>query len=322
MENKKIKAISLLSGGLDSSLAVKILQDMNIEVIGLCFNTPFFNPENINKISKELGIKIITKNITKEHLKMLKNPKHGYGKNMNPCIDCHGLMLKIAKRIMKSEKASFVATGEVLGQRPMSQNSQSLKTVEKIAGLENMIVRPLSGKLLLKTIPEEEKLINRKDLLDISGRSRKVQLNLAREFKIKSYLSPAGGCLLTDQEFSKKLKELFNKRPDSNENDIELLKYGRHFWEENIKIIIGRNEKDNKNIIKLSKSSDYLMELKDFTGPTGLIRGKINQKIFQQTGRLIIKYSNKVINKNKVVLNYAKKNKFIKSFCKKLLLNV
>ncbi|KPJ56776.1 hypothetical protein AMJ49_03835 [Parcubacteria bacterium DG_74_2] len=269
---KKINSLILFSGGLDSILAVKILQNQGIKTTGITFKSYFFNAEQAKKSAKNLGIKSKIIDISKEHLKIIKSPKYGYGKTMNPCIDCRILMLKKAKKMMKKQNFDFVATGEVLGERPMTQNKKALDLVEKKSCLTNYLLRPLSAKLLKPTIPEKKGLINRKGLLDISGRSRKKQIALAKKWKIKDYPTPAGGCILTDPEFSKRLKKLLEIFPKCNGNDIELLKLGRHFWHNKTKIIVGRNDEENKKIKKLAKSRDILIEMKNYPGPLTLIR--------------------------------------------------
>ena len=301
---KKTKALVLLSGGLDSILAVKILEAQGVKIKGLGFKSYFFNEKLAKKAAKELNIPIKIIDLSKEHLNLVKKPKYGYGKGMNPCIDCHILMLKKAKQIMLKEKFDLVATGEVLGERPMSQNPKSLKLIEKKSGLKGYLLRPLSAKLLEPTIPEKKGLIERKKLLDISGRSRKRQLKLAKKFKIKSYPSPAGGCLLTDLEFSKKLKDLFEKYPRCQGNDIELLKLGRHFWQDKVKIIVGRNEEENKKIRKLAKRSDVLIEMENYPGPLTLVRSyskrKVPSRILEKAKFLTKYYSTKSRQKKNV----------------------
>jgi len=287
----------LLSGGLDSILAVKILEAQGVKIKGLGFKSYFFNEKLAKKAARALNIPIKIIDLSKEHLNLVKKPKYGYGKGMNPCIDCHILMLKKAKQIMLKEKFDLVATGEVLGERPMSQNLKSLKLIEKKSGLKGYLLRPLSAKLLEPTIPEKKGLIERKKLLDISGRPRKRQLKLAKKFKIKSYPSPAGGCLLTDLEFSKRLKDLFEKYPRCQGNDIELLKLGRHFWQNKVKIIVGRNEEENKKIRKLAKRGDVLVEMQNYPGPLTLVRSysgkKIDPKVLEKARFLTKYYSTK-----------------------------
>jgi tRNA U34 2-thiouridine synthase MnmA/TrmU len=296
----KTKALILFSGGLDSILAAKLLMEQGVKVQGLIFKSYFFDLGRAQQTAKEIGIKLKINDFSKEHLKMVKKPKHGYGKNMNPCIDCHALMFKIAKRIMEKENFDFVASGEVLGERPMSQNKNALKLIEKESGLNGYLLRPLSAKLLEPTEIEKRGLIDREKLLDIRGRSRKKQLELARKWKIKEYPNPAGGCLLTDINFSKRFKKLLDKYPKVGESDVNLLKIGRHFWNDSNKIIVGRNHQENLGIKKLKQKNDILIELKDFTGPTILIRGyqgKISEKAIAEAQRLIQHYSIKARDK-------------------------
>lgn len=276
---KKIKALVLFSGGLDSILATKILFNQKIDITVLGFKSYFFDVEKAKETAKDLKIKFKEIDFSKEHLQIIKNPKHGYGSSMNPCIDCHTLMLKIAKKMLTKEKADFVATGEVLGERPMSQNKNALDLIEKESSLTGYLLRPLSAKLLKPTIPEIKGLIDRKKLLDISGRSRKKQLSLVKKFKIKNFLFPAGGCLLTDPGFGKRLKDLFKIYPWCEGNDIEFLKIGRHFWMDKTKIIIGRNHQENLKIKKLAQKGDILIELKKYPGPITLIRNYGDDKI-------------------------------------------
>lgn len=325
---KKPNALVLFSGGLDSILAAKILMKQEIKVVGLSFKSYFFDSEQAEKAAKNLGIKLKVIDFSKEHFKMVKSPKYGYGKAMNPCIDCHALMLKKAKEIMKKEKFDFVATGEVLGERPMSQNKIALGIVEKESSLKGYLLRPLSAGLLDITIPEKKGLILRRQLLDISGRSRKRQLALAKKWKIKWYPTPAGGCLLTDLEFGKKLKQLFQKYPKCNGNDIELLKQGRHFWDSDpppalplkrapgkIKIIVGRDQTENKEIKKLAQKGDVLIEMRNYPGPITLIRNygqrkKPSKKVLEKAKSLTQYYSTKARSKKDVKFIISEFKKF------------
>jgi len=245
----KTGALFLFSGGLDSILAVKLLQEQGIKVAGLTFVSYFFNSDLAKESAKNLDIKLKIIDFSDEHLDMVKNPQYGYGKAINPCIDCHILMLKKAKEI--SEKFDFVATGEVLGERPMSQNKRALELIAEQSGLKDYLLRPLSAQLLEPTVPEKNGLVARNKLLDISGRSRKRQIVLAKKWGIKEYPTPAGGCLLTDFQFGRRLKELFKQWPDCRGDDVRLLKLGRHFWVKDNKIIVGRNQTENKEIKKL-----------------------------------------------------------------------
>lgn len=312
MPKKKIKALVLFSGGLDSILAVKLLQKQNIDVTAISFYSPFFNSEQAKKSSEQINIKLIMKDFSKQILELAKNSPHGYGKNMNPCIDCHATMLKEAKKIMKKQKYDFIATGEVLNERPMSQSLNSLQLVEKLSGLKGFLLRPLSAKRLPKTIMEEKRIVNRDKLEAIEGRSRKRQLQLAKKYKIKKYPAPAGGCLLTDANLSIKLKELLDLVPDADLNDVELLKYGRHFWDNTNKIVIGRDEDDNKNILTLAKDDDIILKLKDFPGPDALIRfweeDGLIKDIVKKASILVKKYSVKAKNRKNVIIIYRKKS--------------
>jgi len=285
-----------LSGGLDSILAIKVLQKQSIDVTGISFVSYFFNSDSAKKAAKKLKIKIKIVDFSDKHLKMVKNPLYGRGKTMNPCIDCHLMMIKEAGKFLKKGDFDFIATGEVLGQRPMSQNKQAMDLIERKSGIKGYLLRPLSAKLLKSTIPEEKGLVKRDELLNISGRSRKKQMLLADKYKIKEYPSPASGCILTDSNFSERLKEIFDKWPDCHGHDIQLLKLGRHFWVNNDKIVVGRNKEENNKINKLKKKGDIIIEPKEFPGPTVLIKGK--DKILEQSlikaKELIIKYSRKV----------------------------
>ena len=267
---KKIKALLLFSGGLDSLLSAKILEQQGIKTDLITFIGFFFNAKEAKKSAKILGKKLRIMDISKKHFNIVKNPKHGRGKGLNPCTDCHLLMVKEAKKIMMSEGYQILATGEVAGQRPMSQQSRQLKLIEKNAGLKNKILRPLSALILEETIYEKQKLVDRKKLFGITGRSRKEQIKLAKKFGIKNYPTPAGGCILTDLNFTKKLKSVIDKKLDKN--DIELLRVGRHYEEDGIKIIIGRDNCENLKLQKLTKPADILMEAAEEKGPLTLIR--------------------------------------------------
>ncbi len=287
-----ITGISLLSGGLDSILAAKIILEQGIKVLGITFETPFFNAQKAKKATDFIGIPLITIDITDEHLAMLRAPRYGYGKNMNPCIDCHALMLKKAGEKMAELGADFLFTGEVLGQRPMSQTKQSLHIVSKRSGYEGHILRPMSAKLLPETIPEREGKVDRERLLDIEGRSRKRQLAMAREYGITDYSTPAGGCLLTDPMFSRRLKDLFLYHVNFKIRDIELLKTGRHLrLDEETKIIVGRNEKDNDAIENLVEDSDIVITMRDFPGPVTLVPFGCNEEKLRKAAAICTMYS-------------------------------
>lgn len=312
---KFIKALLLFSGGLDSILAAKILQEQNIKIELLVFTSYFFNSNQPKQSAKILRKRIKIIDISKEHLKIVKNPKYCYGCGLNPCLDCHLLMVKKAKQILKKEKFDFIATGEVLGQRPMSQNKQQFQILEKNAILKNKILRPLSAKLLKPTIFEQKKIIDRKKLLAISGRSRKEQIILTKKYKIKTFPAPAGGCILTEQIFTQRLKNLFNYKKKINKSDIELLKIGRHFLIDGAKIIVGRNHQENLQIKKLANKQDILMEIDKIPGPLTLIKtnnSKIDSKILQKAAQFTKRYSTKAKELDEIKIKYWQKHKKIK----------
>lgn len=269
LEQKKVRALGLCSGGLDSRLAAMVLRGQGIEVEWVTFETPFFSSAKARQASRLLNVPITVKKITQPYMEMLKNPPCGYGQHMNPCLDCHTLMFKLAGAIMMENKFDFLFSGEVLGQRPMSQTKPSLRYVEKNSGFDGYILRPLSAKRLPPTIPEKEGKVNRDLLLDITGRSRKRQIKLAKEYGITDYPAPAGGCLLTDKGYSRRLKDLFEHQGTYAEAELYLLKFGRHFRiNPTTKIIVGRTQKDNENIEKYyNVAEDTLITIKDFPGP-------------------------------------------------------
>ena len=261
-------------------LAAKVLQEQDIEVTGVSFTSNFFNAEKARKAAEQIGIKLKTVDISQEILELVKNPPSGHGKNLNPCVDCHALMMKKAGEIAKKEKYDFIATGEVLGQRPFSQNRQALDKIMKLADVE--VLRPLSSKLLPETEIEKKGLIDRNKLLDISGRTRERQMKMAKKFGLEEYPSPAGGCLLTDPAFSLRLKAMIEHWPECTVEDVEILKYGRIFWLSfkndvgnfPVLLIIGRNQAENEVLEKLAKKGDFMVELRKITGPLALTRIK------------------------------------------------
>ena len=265
--------MGLCSGGLDSMLAGLVLRKQGIDVAWITFETPFFASHKARKASEMTGIPLTIKNITRQYLPMLRNPNCGYGRWMNPCLDCHALMFRIAGKIMKNKEFDFLFSGEVLGQRPMSQTKPSLRYVEKNSGYDGYIVRPLSARKLPETIPEKEGWVNRDLLYDFAGRSRKGQIALVQEFGIVDYPAPAGGCLLTDRGYSNRLRDLFHHQETSTEAELHLLKYGRHFRLTNkTKLIVGRTKTDNENIVKYhDPANDTLIKAEKIPGPLLLI---------------------------------------------------
>jgi tRNA-specific 2-thiouridylase len=231
--------------------------------------------------------------ITKDHWGMLRHPRYGYGKGMNPCIDCHALMVRKAAEWMEQEGIDFLFTGEVLGQRPFSQTKPSLRAVEKESGFLGRILRPLSALLLPETKPEQEGLVDRSRLLDISGRSRKRQMALAEEYGLNDYPTPAGGCLLTDPIFSIRLKELFSHSQEPQMREVELLKVGRHFrLNPEIKCIIGRNKKENEFIETWAGAEDGWARVVGYPGPMALALGGITRsEDWERFAQLCLSYS-------------------------------
>ena len=293
-----MKAIALLSGGIDSTLAAKIVMEQGIELEALNFLTVFCTCTNrgetclaSQKAVNALGIPLKVFNVSEEYLNVVKHPKHGYGSNMNPCIDCRIFMLKKTKTYMEEAGASFIVTGEVLGQRPMSQRRDAMRLIEKEAGLESYIIRPLSAKFLPVTIPEKEGWINRENLLGIQGRSRKPQIKLADHYGIRDYPCPAGGCLLTDPQFAKRLKDLIHHNPNFSLNDVHLLKIGRHFrLSPNLKLVVGRNEEDNRKIQTFAQEGDILLKAIQLTGPLSLLRGEPDGIEIEKAASITVRY--------------------------------
>jgi len=287
--SKKKKALGITSGGLDSILSALVLKDQGIDVSWICFETPFFNSDAAVKSAKLLDIPIKVKDITEQYLPLLDSPKAGFGKNMNPCMDCHALMFAMAGKEMKKQEADFLFSGEVVGQRPKSQNKNSMRYVEKNSGLQGLILRPLSAKLLAETIPEQEGWVDRSKLFDITGRTRKVQMAMAKEFGVKDYPAPAGGCLLTDPGFSNRLKDLKYVQKNFENRELHLLKHGRHLRiDENLKIIVGRSKADNDSILKYyQENEDILINSVSLPGPVVLIVSKKHSDKIEETGGLI-----------------------------------
>jgi len=294
-EERPVRGIGLLSGGLDSMLAARVLVDQEIDVIGITFRTPFFGSEGGERSARTLGIRHIVMDITEDHLKMVKDPAHGYGKNMNPCIDCHAMMFQKAGDLLEDLQADFLFSGEVLGQRPMSQNLGALRTVGKISGHEGLILRPLSALLLPETEVEISGLVDRTRLLGIQGRSRKIQMELADNYGIEEYPSPGGGCLLTDPGFSVRLKELLKQNPDADSLDMERLKVGRHFRSPSgSKIVVGRHHADNEILAGLVGSGDFSMKVNDYPGPLALVEGSATDEDLELAASITARYSKAV----------------------------
>ncbi len=293
------QAIALLSGGLDSSLAVKMIIDQGIAVTAVHFTSPFCNCTSKNagcknqavKVSHEFGVPIQVIHKGMDYMRIVEDPPHGHGRGMNPCIDCRIYMLRKVKEMMAGSGASFVITGEVLGQRPMSQHRAAIRKIEKESGLEGLILRPLSAQHFPLTIPEREGIVDREKLLAFSGRSRKPQIDLAEKLGVKDYPCPAGGCLLTDPVIAARLRDLFAHVPDYDLADLHLLRIGRHFrLNLGLKVILGRNKLENEQIEALAKPGSVIFRPLDFRGPTCLASGNLETQTEEMIGELMARY--------------------------------
>lgn len=287
-----MKALALFSGGLDSILAVKLIEEQGIEVTGICFEAPFFSSQKATQSAQYIGLPLRVVDITDSLIKIVLNPRHGYGRGLNPCIDCHALMFKVAGEMLKKEGAGFIMSGEVLGQRPMSQNVRSLSIVSHDSGLKDLILRPLSAKRLPETLPEREGWVIRERLLGFSGRSRRPQMELAKRFGIEEYPAPAGGCLLTEEVFSRRFRDLISFNPRFSRRDIELLKTGRHFRiSEKTKIVVGRNQRENEVISSLRREGDTILTVESIPGPTVLATGDLSPEEIEVATSITVSYS-------------------------------
>lgn len=295
--SKKIRALALFSGGLDSLLAMKLIIEQGVEVVGLYFDTGFGGKSEKDKqkylkdITDKIGAKLEIINIRDQFIKdILFNPKYGYGKNFNPCIDCHANMIRVAKALLPKFNAHFIISGEVVGQRPMSQRMDALKKVEDLSTADGLIVRPLSAKLLPPTIPEQKGWIDRDKLLDIHGRSREVQMKLAKKWGIENYESPSGGCLLTDENFSNKIRDHI-KYDKFDVEDIDVLKWGRHFrLPDSAKLVVSRNQDENEKINEI-ETKKYIKFSLPLPGPISLISKEALNEDKELAAKIALTYS-------------------------------
>lgn len=293
MQNKKVKALGLMSGGLDSILACLLLRDQDIDVTGICFETPFFGAGKAQKAAQKYGIPLIVMNIFEEYMPMLTNPNVGYGRNMNPCMDCHSLMFKIAGRVMAEQGFDFLFSGEVLGQRPMSQTRTSLQYVLKHSENADKILRPLSALRLPETEMERQGLVDRSRLCDITGRSRKPQKELAARLGMTDVPQSGGGCLLTDPIFSVRLRDLLNHETDLSENNVQFLNFGRHFrLNDQAKLIVGRDKNDNRMLMQYFDENKHRhLKAPDFPGPDCIVTGNPDKAALALAASICAGYS-------------------------------
>jgi len=290
-----LKALALFSGGLDSALAIKLIQEQGIEVEGFYVDLGFdSNKEKISQLRKladNLNINLFVCDAKQEYIeKILFNPIYGYGKNFNPCIDCHAFMIRKALEHLEERNAKFIISGEVLNQRPMSQRLPALNSVNKLSNANGLVLRPLSAKLLPPTIPEINGWVDREKLLGISGRDRKVQLELAKKYNLQNFESPSGGCLLTDINFSKRLKD-YHKYLPLTPKEIDILKVGRHFNINGYKIIISRNQEENKTLKEYKGEIFEKMFTKGFPGPVGLVQKNAPNNIKKIAADMMVSYT-------------------------------
>ena len=330
-EEKK-KVVALLSGGLDSQLAVRMMQEQGFDVSAVAIKTPFCDFDcgrgcgfEIRERADDLNVNLKTVYLGDEYIEMLKHPKHGMGAGFNPCVDCRSMMFEAAKKHMDEIGAEFIISGEVLGQRPMSQHAPALRTIEKDTGLLGKIVRPLSAGLLPETDPEKEGLIKREDLGMIRGRTRKAQLEMAKKYGIENPPNAGGGCLLTDPAFGLRAKDLFDHIENPTINDIDLLKIGRHLrLDEDTKLVVGRNKDENEMIKAIALPNDVLLEARDHMGPVSILRGKNADKHISLASSVTLRYSDapkdnqnyvrvtKDKTKDEVIANCAREESYIK----------
>ena len=299
-EGMKRSAVVLLSGGLDSTLAIKMMVEQRIEVTAIHFTSPFCNcsprkagcQHQARRVAEEFGVPICVIVKGMDYMRIVEKPPHGYGRGMNPCIDCRIYMLRKVAGMMAEIGASFVITGEVLGQRPMSQHRQAIELIERESGLAGRILRPLSAHHFPPTLPEVEGIVDRGRLLAISGRSRKVQIALAEELGVRDSPCPAGGCLLTDPDIASRLRDLFAHVPGYAHRDLVLLNIGRHFrLSSRLRIILGRSQEENEKLVALAAPGDVVFTPENFRGPTVLALGESDPATEGTIGEMIPAYS-------------------------------
>lgn len=288
-----VTALGLCSGGLDSTLAGLVLRRQGIRVQWIAFETPFFAADKARRAASQTGIPLRVQDITAVYLDLLRNPRCGFGRHMNPCPDCHALMFRLAGEHMRRDGHAFLFSGEVLGQRPMSQTRPSLRYVEKRSGCEGFVLRPLSALRLPPTEPEKQGLVDRARLLGIAGRGRKEQIRLAAEFGLTDYPAPAGGCLLTDAGFSRRLRDLLAREADPPLRHLHLLRHGRHLrLDDDLKLIVGRTQADNRRLLRhADPGDDTLLAVDSHPGPVGVLRGRVDATRLERAAAVCAGYS-------------------------------
>ncbi|MGB9722927.1 MAG: tRNA 4-thiouridine(8) synthase ThiI [Chloroflexia bacterium] len=290
-----VQGIGLFSGGLDSLLSLYLLLEQGLKVEAMHAVLPVHRPGLrawVEQAAARLGVPLYLITLEEEFFEILRHPRHGYGSGMNPCLDCHILLLRRAAERMRAVGASFVFTGEVLGERPMSQHLSALQLVERKSGLQGRLLRPLSARLLPPTIPEEEGLVDRSRLLDIRGRSRRVQLELARRYGLSDFPTPAGGCMLTDPGLSRRVRDLLQHRPNFSRSDFDLLRVGRHFrLSPEVKAVSGRNREENARLLELVEEGDLLLEVRGMGSPITLLRGPADEGVLRLAAAITARYS-------------------------------
>jgi len=291
------KVLVLTSGGLDSILTLKIMERAGLDVIGVHFLTWFNIPkftllEDFTRGERNFyGFRVMYMDLSREFMNILLSPRYGYGKGVNPCIDCKILFFSRARALMKTFGADFVATGEVVGQRPMSQQKSTMRLIEKKSGLEGLLLRPLSAKLLTPTIPEMRGWVRRKDLYGISGRSRSIQIELAKDFGIEGYPSPAGGCILTEKQFCVRFTDLLDHGSEIRIPGLLTLRYGRHFrLSGSSKLVIGRNRKENEMLRRIQWGNIRIEPL-SHPGPFALMEWKGERGVLKKALHIVARYA-------------------------------
>lgn len=287
LDKKRRRALVLMSGGLDSQLAVCVLRDQGIEVEGVSFESPFFSSQRAQQAANDLGVALHIVSFADAIAKAIAHPRYGFGSAMNPCVDCHIAMVKTAGRHMAEWGIDFLATGEVLDQRPMSQNHKRLETVAVESGYSDLLLRPLSATLLPETRPEREGWVDRQALLALHGRSRKPQIALAERYHLKDYPTPAGGCCLTDPNFCGRVKDLRDHDELGDEVALRRLRVGRHFRiGPHLKLIIGRDQKDNAVLEAGARDNEICLSPETIPGPTGLLSAGADESSIRQAAAL------------------------------------